>query len=206
MPKTRWYHSAETSTSMTFATRSLRELTLMGIMYRQMIRWFVTKIYQVQAYTFCISASLLRSQRFTGRLSCSGARRFLYRLAFEKFSQRGFPSHFRSLGREEARHPHFHPHRCFPVTKFPAKAIRATTLLGDSNKVISMCYDRGHHCSNVLFRRRFKSFDAQKSASARFPTNRPRFESQSARRCLVITSPRGLFPYSAANAAAQLKS
>src|SRR5450631_879967 len=54
MPKTRWYHSAETSTSVTFATRSLRELTLMGIMYRQMIRWFVTKIYQVQAYTFCI--------------------------------------------------------------------------------------------------------------------------------------------------------
>ena len=37
-------NSAETCTSVTFGTRSLRELTLMGIMYRQMNRGFVTKI------------------------------------------------------------------------------------------------------------------------------------------------------------------
>ena len=52
MPKTRWYHSAETSTSVTFATRSLRELTLMGIMYRQMNRGFVTKIIEGNAQVY----------------------------------------------------------------------------------------------------------------------------------------------------------
>jgi hypothetical protein len=63
---------------------------------------------------------------------------------------------------------HFHAHGGFPVTKFPAKAIRATTLLSDGNKVVSMCSDRDHRDSNVLFPRRFKVFAAQKSAIARY--------------------------------------
>jgi hypothetical protein len=67
-------------------------------------------------------------------------------------------------------HPHFHAHRCFPVTKFPAKAIRATTLLSDSNKVLSMCRDWDHRDSNVLFPRRFKVFAAQKSATVLVPS------------------------------------
>jgi hypothetical protein len=58
---------------------------------------------------FEFSPACSRSQGFSGRLSCSGTQRFLYRQAFEKFSQCGFSSHFRGLGREEAVHPHFHP-------------------------------------------------------------------------------------------------
>jgi hypothetical protein len=156
-------------------------------MHRQMNRGFVTKIIKgnTQVYlklpdrTCGHSVNPLRKRPKHHSPPGGSARRdllapfpvqapngFLYREPFEKFSQRGFPSHLRSLGGAEAVHPHFHPHGCFPVTKFPAKAIRTTTLLSDSNKVISMCRDR-HRDSNVLFPRRFKVSAAQKSATAR---------------------------------------
>jgi hypothetical protein len=97
------------------------------------------------------------------------------------------PTHFRSLEGAEAAHSHFHSHGCFSVADFPAPTIRATTLLSDSNKVISMCRDRDHRDSNVLFPRRFKVLSLKKAPSRGPRTNRPRFESQSARRRNVST-------------------
>jgi hypothetical protein len=63
------------------------------------------------------------------------------------------------------------------------------------HQVISMCRDRDHCDPNVLFPRRFKVLSLKKAPSRGPRTNRPRFESQSARRCLVIAHAfRGCFP------------
>jgi hypothetical protein len=125
-----------------------------------MIRWFVTRIDLASASVHLLNFRQLAPARrdFLAAFPVQAPNDSSIDRPSRNSANAVSPATFAASGERKPCTLTFTPIGVFPVTKFPAKPVRATTLLGDSNKVISMCRDRDHLDSQRIVPTEVQSF------------------------------------------------